>query len=126
MQEVRRVTVTDGGIPVMMVNEIEYIEGEVFGNIFGKDCIARINPKTGVVIGWIVMDDLLARANKHVNNPHTDNILNGIAWRHDKRTYLVSGKRWPSVFEVKLQPQPDADLGRVRRTCVPTHNIFRI
>lgn len=64
MKEVRRVTVRDGGRAIEMVNELEYIDGEVYANIFQKECIARIDPKTGQVKGWIVLDDILLRVNK--------------------------------------------------------------
>jgi len=104
MKEVRRVTVTDDGIPVEMVNEIEYIDGEVYANIYQTECIARIDPLTGKVHGWIVLDDILNRVKKEnaVPNRKHDNVLNGIAYNPETKNLLVSGKRWPSVFEIKV------------------------
>ena len=83
MREVRRVTVTDAGSAITMLNELEFIDGlkptyytafhvlhpmlgEIYANVFTFDCIARINPKDGVVSGWIVLDDILKRAQKWV------------------------------------------------------------
>jgi len=124
LNEVRRVTVTDAGEPVEMVNEIEFIDGEVFANFFGSDCIARVDPLTGKVKGWLVLDDILARVGKSVQNRKNDNILNGIAWNKDTKRLLVSGKRWPSLFEIEMIQDTTANLEQVRDSCIPKRNIF--
>lgn len=124
MREVRRVTVTDAGRPVTMINELEFIDGEVYANVFTFDCIARINPRDGVVNGWIVLDDILKRANKWVPNQKNDNCLNGVAFNNDTGNIIVSGKRWPSVFEIVLLENDKADIARVRDLCTPKSNIF--
>ena len=61
-----------------------------------------------------------------VPNRRTDNVLNGIAWNTDSRRLIVSGKRWPSMFEIDLIPAQNADLSLVRQKCIPSRNIFHL
>ena len=130
MQEVRRVTVHDDDRDIEMVNELEYINGELYANIFQKECIARIDPESGKVKGWIVMDDILDRVGKAqvVPNRLNDNVLNGIAFNTKPKNLLVSGKRWPSMFEISLREHKldgHWDLAHVRQKCIPAMNVFR-
>jgi glutaminyl-peptide cyclotransferase len=94
----RTISVTDRGRSVAQLNELEYVNGELFANIWYSDRIARINPANGVVIGWIEMNGLLtpqegARAD----------VLNGIAYDAVSNRLFVTGKYWPKLFEIRLK-----------------------
>ncbi|MES2438893.1 MAG: glutaminyl-peptide cyclotransferase [Verrucomicrobiota bacterium] len=90
--------VKDGNSPVRMLNELEWIDGQIFANIYLTDKIARISPESGQVTGWL---DLRGLRNQLVK-PGRAEVLNGIA--HDPKTghLLVTGKYWPQMFEIKL------------------------
>jgi glutamine cyclotransferase len=96
--ETGRITVTDQGQPVLRLNELEWIEGEVFANVWMSDRIARIDPATGHVVGWIDLTGLLPA---DARRPDTD-VLNGIAWDAEGRRLFVTGKNWPTLFEIRL------------------------
>ncbi|MFP3974607.1 MAG: glutaminyl-peptide cyclotransferase [Dehalococcoidia bacterium] len=86
------------GEPVTKLNELEHISGEVFANVFLTDRIARINPRTGEVVGWIELKGLLNEEN--LSKPV--DVLNGIAYNAQQEQLLVTGKLWPEVFEIEL------------------------
>lgn len=122
------VQVTDDGRPIEMVNELELIDGELWANIYGNECLARIDPATGQVKAWVLLDGLIdrpaeARAAKKAHRQPPD-VLNGIAWIPEERRLLVTGKLWPSLFEIVLQPAT-VDIAEARRRCIPNVNIFR-
>ena len=99
---VRAVSVTDGGVPVASLNELEYVKGEVLANIWQSDRIARIDPLTGWVTGWIDLSGLLSdaeRAGRPVD------VLNGIAYDAVAGRLFVTGKFWPKVYEIALVPR---------------------
>jgi glutamine cyclotransferase len=98
LKETRRILVTDQGRPVPGLNELEYIRGEIYANVFLTDRIARISPSTGRVLGWIDLSGLLAATDRL---PATD-VLNGIAYDHQQDRLLVTGKNWPKLFQVRL------------------------
>jgi glutamine cyclotransferase len=80
------------------LNELEYINGEIWANIWNSDLIARIDPKSGKVTGYIDLQGIL-------QDPGTDtkiNVLNGIAWDSKANRIFVTGKNWPKMFEIKL------------------------
>jgi glutamine cyclotransferase len=108
-KEVRRIEVTDSGNPVQDLNELEYIHGEIYANIWHTDRIARISPATGHVLGWIDLEGLLP-ANQH---PGPEGVLNGIAYDAAHDRLFVTGKLWPLLFEIKIVPQ-DAPVGSKR------------
>lgn len=89
------------GQPIPMLNELEYVKGEIFANIWQTDRIARIEPATGAVIGWIDLSGLLPSTER---TPTTD-VLNGIAYLSEGDRLFVTGKRWPKLFEIRLLPQ---------------------
>ncbi|HEX5690201.1 MAG TPA: glutaminyl-peptide cyclotransferase, partial [Roseiflexaceae bacterium] len=99
-QETGSVQVTDQGNPVTQLNELEYINGEVYANIWQTDWIARIDLQTGTVAGWISLAGLLSPEER---KPPTD-VLNGIAYDAAGDRLFVTGKRWPKLFEIKLLP----------------------
>ena len=99
-KEVRRVRITAEGRPVANLNEIEWVKGEVWGNIWQTNLIARIDPKTGVVKGVIDLSALPETARK----PNIDAVPNGIAYDSQGDRLFVTGKLWPRLYEVRLTP----------------------
>jgi glutamine cyclotransferase len=101
MAETARVRVTADGKPVPMLNELEWIDGEVWANIWQSDRIARIDPETGVVTAFVELNGLLPAGS--IRDP-ADEVLNGIAWDAEGKRLFVTGKRWPSLFEIRVRP----------------------
>jgi len=99
LRERRRITVTDQGVPVPRLNELEWVNGEVFANVWQTPMIARIDPASGNVTGWI---DLTALAIENGNGQ--DNVLNGIAYDAARDRLFVTGKYWPRLYEIDLVP----------------------
>lgn len=95
----RVVNVTDRGRPVLQLNELEYVKGEIFANVWHRNTIARIDPQTGRVKGWIDLAGLLKPG--EVSNQEA--VLNGIAYDETGDRLFVTGKLWPKLFEVKLK-----------------------
>jgi len=95
-KELRRVRVTADGKPIDQLNELEWVEGEVYANIWQTDRIARIDPKTGKVTGWIDLTGLLPQRGS------ADDVLNGIAYDAKTKRLFVTGKLWPKLFEIQL------------------------
>jgi glutamine cyclotransferase len=100
MRQVRRIHVTADGEPVTQINELEWVEGQIYANIWQTDKIARIDPLTGRVVGWIDLTGLSAQA---AVAPGSDNVLNGIAYDAAQRRLFVTGKNWPKLFEIELK-----------------------
>lgn len=100
-EQVRRVTVRDRDTPRDYVNELEYIRGQVYANIWHQDRIAMISPETGRIIGWIELNGLLTPEERA-----RANVLNGIAYDAQADRLFVTGKFWPKLFEIKLIPKP--------------------
>ena len=86
---------------VKNLNELEYINGEIYANIWKSDFIVKINPSTGKVTGWIDLRNLLTQ----VERKRTD-VLNGIAYDNEKNRLFVTGKLWPKLFEIELIQNP--------------------
>lgn len=100
LREVRRFQVTADGKPISNLNELEVVEGQLFSNIWGTDVIARIDPGTGKVVGWIDLAGLLPPHQRGTDN--IDAVLNGIAYDSKRRRLFVTGKLWPKLFEIEL------------------------
>jgi glutamine cyclotransferase len=98
LKESGGVTVRDGRRPVEDLNELEFVKGEVFANVWQTDRIARIDPKSGRVTGWIDLTGLMSAAERGT----TDAVLNGIAYDSAADRLFVTGKLWPRVFEITL------------------------
>ena len=93
----RVVRVRFNGSPLSQLNELEYVNGEVLANVYRTDWIVRIDPATGVV------RERIDFANLYRNRPASiDYVMNGIALAPDGQQLLVTGKRWPTVFQVRL------------------------
>jgi glutamine cyclotransferase len=98
--EIGRVAVTDRGQPVTQLNELEFVDGRVYANVWLTDRIAIIDPESGRVEGWIDLTGLLpATATGRAD------VLNGIAYDAASDRLFVTGKLWPSLFEVRLIPE---------------------
>jgi glutamine cyclotransferase len=95
---VSRIEVYDNKEKIDSLNELEFINGELWANIWMSDLIARIDPASGKVIGYVDLKGLLPSSDK---NPDTD-VLNGIAWDDAAKRIFVTGKRWPKLFEIKV------------------------
>lgn len=102
LAETGRIQVTAEGKPIDRLNELEWVDGELFANIWGTDVIARINPATGKVQGWIDLTGLLEPARRGTSSP--DAVLNGIAYDGKRSRLFVTGKLWPQLFEIELVP----------------------
>jgi glutaminyl-peptide cyclotransferase len=101
MAERRRIRVTYKGEPVERLNELEWVKGEIYANIWMGRRIARIDPKSGAVKGWI---DLAQLALENANGD-PDAVLNGIAYDAKRDRLFVTGKNWAKLFEIKVVPR---------------------
>jgi glutamine cyclotransferase len=94
--------VTENSSPVYQINELEYIDGFVFANIYQKDIIVKIDPSSGFVVGKMDLAGVIQKfAPAYLPEPGVE-VLNGIAYDSAKKKFLVTGKRWPKVFELKF------------------------
>ena len=96
LRERRRLTVTYNGNPVSLINELEYVDGEVLANVWHTNIIVRIDPATGDVVGLIDVSALAAE----VATTDPEAVANGIAWDAARRRLFVTGKYWPTMFEI--------------------------
>lgn len=96
----RTIAVTEQGQPVDQINELEYIKGEIYANVWRTTNILRINPQTGAVTGVVDFAGLLPLADRRA----TTDVFNGIAYDAANDRLFVTGKYWPKIFEVKLKP----------------------
>ena len=100
-QEKRRLRVHDKATPIDQLNELELVEGQIFANVWHSNRIARISTQTGDVVGWIDLTGLLSP----IYRLEPEAVLNGIAYDPIRKRLFVTGKLWPSVFEIKLSPK---------------------
>lgn len=104
MQELSRVAVLDGdGLPVTRLNELEWVEGEVWANVWQTDRIARIDPASGRLLGWIDLTGLLPAEDRAAQRV---DVLNGIAYDAAGGRLFVTGKWWPKLFEIQVTATP--------------------
>lgn len=101
LAEIRRVRVTDGGVPVPNLNELEFVRGEIWANVWRQYRIARISPATGQVVSWIDISGLLSPLERLLAGSP-----NGIAYDAKNDRIFVTGKRWPKVFEIREVAMP--------------------
>ncbi|MGD0871443.1 MAG: glutaminyl-peptide cyclotransferase [Bryobacteraceae bacterium] len=102
LKETGVIRVTEEGQPVKNLNELEWVKGEIYANIWQTDRIARIDPKTGKVVGWIDLTGLLAPSDIVETGDFRTDVLNGIAYDAQHDRLFVTGKCWPKLFEIKL------------------------
>jgi glutaminyl-peptide cyclotransferase len=96
----RTISVSDHGVPISRLNELEYIKGEIFANVWQSNEVVRIDPATGKVVGIIDFTGLLT-----VRPGERIDVLNGIAYDDKTDRLFVTGKWWPKLFEVRLKPK---------------------
>jgi glutamine cyclotransferase len=97
-EETGRLNVTDNLTPVTSLNELEYVEGEIFANVWQTDRIAIISPESGQVTGWLDLTGLIPAGEQLGSGA----VLNGIAYDDDEKRLFVTGKLWPYLFEIEL------------------------
>ncbi len=102
LKETGRLLVTDQGRPVEKLNELEWVKGEIFANIWETYRIARIDPNTGKVVGWIDLTGILSPSDQIQGGDFGTDVLNGIAYDAEHDRLFVTGKRWPKLFEIRL------------------------
>ncbi|HYX27341.1 MAG TPA: glutaminyl-peptide cyclotransferase [Pyrinomonadaceae bacterium] len=95
----KTISVFDNGRPLTDLNELEYIKGEIYANIWHSDRIVRIDPKSGIILGWIDLTGLLPDREK----TDEEAVLNGIAYDEAHDRLFVTGKLWPALFEIRLK-----------------------
>ena len=98
LAEKRRMTVHEGRKQIRDLNELEYVEGEIYANIWQTNRVARISPQTGEVLGWIDLSGLLSPVYRLADGA----VLNGIAYDATHKRLFVTGKLWPNIFEIQL------------------------
>jgi glutamine cyclotransferase len=97
-EEERRITVADAGGPVARLNELEYVKGIIYANVWKADRIALIEPDTGKVTGWLDLKGILpenSQSMKHVG------VLSGIAYDAGNESLYITGKLWPLLFQIE-------------------------
>ncbi|KAK4786816.1 hypothetical protein SAY86_010649 [Trapa natans] len=105
------------GYEVHNLNELEYINGEVWANIWQSDCIARISYKDGNVLGWVLLPNL--RKGLLTAGYHGIDVLNGIAWDDERKRLFVTGKLWPKLYEIRIHPvEKNFSKSMIRQFCM--------
>jgi glutamine cyclotransferase len=102
LAETGRIKVGFNGKPVRNINELEWVKGEIFANIWQTSVIVRIDPKTGNVLGRINLEDLPAAADRN----GAEDVLNGIAYDAKGDRLFVTGKQWSKIYQIKLVKRP--------------------
>ncbi len=103
LEETGRLPVTFRGKPLVKLNELEWVDGEIFANVWGANAIVRIDPETGVVVGVIDLRGLLTEEERAAGA----DVLNGVAYDAETERLFVTGKYWPKLFEIELvEKQP--------------------
>ncbi|MCX5800216.1 MAG: glutaminyl-peptide cyclotransferase [Candidatus Eisenbacteria bacterium] len=103
LEETGRIQVKDAGSPVSGLNELEYVRGVVYANVWPTERVAMISPQTGLVVGWIELEGLLTRDD--LTQPV--DVLNGIAYDSKRSRLFVTGKWWPKLFEIEIVRKQD-------------------
>ncbi|CAM8887841.1 unnamed protein product [Rhodiola kirilowii] len=108
--------VTYNGHEVHNLNELEFVNGEVWANVWMTDCIARISHSDGKVVGWILLQNL--RENLISSGERGIDVLNGIAWDDVNSRLFVTGKLWPKLYEIELHPVDRTFEGSIEQLCI--------
>jgi glutamine cyclotransferase len=99
-KQLRRIRVKQGRRLIDKLNELEFVKGELYANVWYSDHIARIDPADGSVLGWIDCSQVYPAARR----PNREHVLNGIAYDQESGKLFVTGKNWPQLFEIEVQP----------------------
>jgi glutaminyl-peptide cyclotransferase len=101
-QQTGYIDVYDDKQPIDAVNELEYVDGNIYSNVYTTDTILMINPKTGAVLKRIDMKNLWPMSKRPADYDNTNNVLNGIAWDEKEKHFFVTGKKWPHLYQVEF------------------------
>ena len=116
-QEVRHISlIDDHGRPLINLNELEYVHGQIYANVWQSDWIVRISPRTGQVLGWIDLSGLISKS--QLSDP--DAVLNGIAYDSKSDQFFVTGKLWPKLFAIKIIRRPAPSAKKQKRNARPS------
>ncbi|EOY23312.1 Glutaminyl-peptide cyclotransferase - like 1 [Theobroma cacao] len=114
----RKHVIKFNGQSVRYLNELEYINGEIWANVWQTDCIVRISPNNGTILGWILLQTL--RQGLIAAGYNGIDVLNGIAWDSNNNRIFVTGKLWPKLYEIKLHPaQKQYNDDVIEQLCLP-------
>ena len=102
LTEIRRMSVSVRGQPLKLINELEFVRGEILANIWHSDEVAAVDPATGVVRGWFNFAPLRQKLVWPEGPRSHENDLNGLAWNEHTQRLLITGKLWPQLFEVEI------------------------
>ena len=124
---VKRIEVTDDGRPIKWLNELEWVDGLIYANIWQRECIAQIEPTTGNVVGWVELSGITDQVRVHSPNARVD-VLNGIAYDGVDGKLYITGKLWPKMYQIQLRPlyldSKNTDVDEmttdIRRRCIIT------
>lgn len=94
----RRLIVTEGGRPVGLINELQWVRGEIYANVLAWPAIARIDPATGRIMGWIDLSPIVAKG----GGGDPEKMANGIAYDAESGRLFVTGKNWPRLYEIAI------------------------
>jgi glutamine cyclotransferase len=120
LKETGRIEVQGNGAPVTSLNELEYIRGEIYANVWMTNRIAIISPETGRVVGWIDLEGLLSPEQQK-----DADVLNGIAYDRVDDRIFVTGKLWPTLFEIDLVPSAANNADTVSEFRIETAPVLR-
>ena len=98
-EEIRRISVTENGLPLKYLNELEWVDGKIYANVWLRNKIVIINPRTGVVNAYLDLKELL----EEVRTATKTGVLNGIAYDMENNKLYVTGKNWPTLFEIEIE-----------------------
>ena len=96
-QEIKQIKVQDKGAPISMLNELEFVKGLIYANVWKSDRISIISPETGDVLGWIDLSGLVSE-----NCSSNEDVLNGIAYDAENDRLFVTGKLWPHIYQIEI------------------------
>ncbi|MEJ7713021.1 MAG: glutaminyl-peptide cyclotransferase [Pyrinomonadaceae bacterium] len=96
----KTINVTDRGMPLSEINELEFINGVIYANVWQTDQVVQIDPDTGKILGWVNLANLLPRGDVPTD---TEAVLNGIAHDPQNDRLFITGKLWPKLFEIRLK-----------------------
>jgi len=102
LKEIKKIQVCNTKNSLQNLNELEYINGEIWANLWTTDTILKIDPETGKIIAEIDLSGLLS---SNSNQKVPIDVLNGIAYDHDRNKIYVTGKLWPKLFEIEIVPK---------------------
>ena len=101
-EQLYQIQVYDNNGPVEQLNELEYIDGYIWANVWQSDRVVIISPVSGAVVADIDFTGLLTKEERD-RLDMLDHVLNGIAYNKDRGTYYITGKCWPKLFEIELK-----------------------